>query len=88
MQAVQAYRNKEGRLEDICRKFGIHGIPLLRQWLVQYETEGEAAFDINRTDGSYSLELKTQAVQSYLDGEGSLLEVCRKFGIRSTSILQ
>lgn len=79
MQAVQAYRNKEGRLEDICRKFGIHGIPLLRQWLVQYETEGEAAFDINRTDSSYSLELKTQAVQSYCrwrgEPAGSLPEV-------------
>lgn len=88
MQAVQAYRNKEGRLEDICQRFGIHGTPLLRQWLVQFETEGEAAFDVNRTDGGYSPELKIQAVQSYLDGEGSQLEVCRKLGIRSTSILQ
>ena len=88
LQAIQAYRNKEGRLEDICQRFGIHGIPLLRQWLVQYETEGESAFDINRTEGGYSSDLKVQAVRSYLDGEGSQLEICRKFGIRSTSILQ
>ena len=36
----------------------------------------------------YSLELKTQAVQSYLSGEGSLREICRKYGISDKHTLQ
>ena len=31
----------------------------------------------------YSVELKMQAVQSYLNGEGGLDMVCRKYGILS-----
>ena len=36
----------------------------------------------------YSAELKMQAVQSYLKGEGSLREICRKYGISDKHVLQ
>ena len=36
----------------------------------------------------YSAELKMQAVQSYLNGEGSLREICRKYGISDKHVLQ
>ena len=36
----------------------------------------------------YSAELKIQAVQSYLNGEGSLREICRKYGISDKHVLQ
>ncbi len=36
----------------------------------------------------YSLELKNQAVQSYLSGEGSLRETCKKYGISDKHTLQ
>lgn len=88
LQAVQAYRNGEGNLEDIRQKFGIRGICLLREWLAEFDADGESAFSAGRREQNYSPELKLQAVQSYLDGEGSQLEVCRKFGIRGTAILQ
>lgn len=88
LQAVQAYRNGEGNLEDIRQRFGIRGICLLREWLTEFEADGESAFCTDRKVKNYSPELKLQAVQSYLDGEGSQTEICRKFGIRGTAILQ
>ena len=36
----------------------------------------------------YSVELKMQAVQSYQAGEGSLREICRKYGISDKHVLQ
>ena len=36
----------------------------------------------------YSVELKMQAVRSYLNGEGSLREICRKYGISDKHVLQ
>ena len=36
----------------------------------------------------YSAELKMQAVQSYLKGEGSLREISRKYGISDKHVLQ
>jgi transposase len=88
LQAVQAYRNGEGNLENIRQRFGIRGICLLREWLTEFDADGESAFCTGRKEGNYSPELKLQAVQSYLGGEGSQLEICRKFGIRRTAVLQ
>lgn len=36
----------------------------------------------------YSVELKIQAVQSYQAGEGSLREICRKYGISDKHVLR
>ena len=62
----------------------IVGMPAskIRKWMDRYEREGDNAFLYKKEKRQYA------PVQSYLDGEGSQLEVCRKFGIRSTSILQ
>lgn len=35
----------------------------------------------------YSAEIKQQAVESYLNGEGSLRTICKKYGISSNSVL-
>ena len=36
----------------------------------------------------YSKELKIRAVKSYLEGEGSQREICRRYGISRHSVLQ
>ena len=42
----------------------------------------------SRKNKKYSVELKIQAVQSYLNGEGGLDAVCRKYGILSNHQLR
>ena len=41
-----------------------------------------------RKNKKYSAELKIAAVKSYLAGEGSLIQICKKFGILRHAQLQ
>lgn len=59
----------------------------IREWISRYKAEGVEAFLHTERNRSYSPELKTQAVLSYINGEGSLLEVCQKYSIRSKTQL-
>lgn len=43
---------------------------------------------MSRKNKSYQAELKYQAVGDYLSGEGSLREICKKYGIRDKHTLQ
>ena len=41
-----------------------------------------------KTHKKYSVEVKLQAVQAYLNGEGSLREICKKYGIKDNKSLR
>ena len=41
-----------------------------------------------RNNRSYSLDDKLNAVKEYLSGEGTQIEICKKYKIRSTSCLR
>lgn len=58
----------------------------VQQWIRNYESMGAEAFLMKKYK-SYSKELKLQAVQEYLDGKGSLNDICKKYGIRAISKL-
>lgn len=54
-----------------------------RLWIKRYEAEGSAAFIPSENNRVYTVELKRQAVEDYLSGGGSHLEICKKYSIRS-----
>ncbi len=58
----------------------------VQQWIRNYESMGEEAF-VMKNYKSYSKELKLQAVQDYLAGQGSLNDICKKYQIRAISKL-
>ena len=58
-----------------------------RDWIRIYKTDGPESLLSPKTNKRYSKELKLQAVHAYLSGEGSLDEICVKFGIRQHSQL-
>ena len=60
----------------------------VQEWIIQYKAEGIAAFLPHKCNRKYSPELKQQAVQDYLSGGGSLLEVSKKYGLRNKRQLQ
>ena len=60
----------------------------IRSWIHQYKAEGPSAFLPHERNRVYTPELKTQAVLSYLNGEGSLMDICCKHKIRSTRQLR
>ena len=59
-----------------------------QQWIKKYEAEGKAAFTRGEKKRSYSDGIKRQAVEEYLSGGGSQLEICKKYKIRSKHPLQ
>ena len=59
----------------------------VQQWIAIYQSDGSDAFN-QRNNKRYPKELKEKAVLEYLNGEGSLLAICQKYGIRAKSKLQ
>jgi transposase-like protein len=54
-----------------------------RDWIRLYETEGPLGLLTKTQNSVYSKETKSSAVNSYLSGEGSLKDICKKYKIRS-----
>ena len=62
---------------------GVHH-ETIREWIARYQAEGSLGLsNIEQHNRVYSKELKLRAVEAYLSGEGSILEICKKYQIRS-----
>ena len=84
--AVNEYLDGKASIQSIADKLGID-FASLKQWINNYETIGTDAF-YNPTNRYYSKTEKEQAVNAYLSGEGSYMEICKRFKIRSTKQLR
>lgn len=58
------------------------------EWISLYESLGDAGLITTSKNTVYSTAFKQSAVQDYLNGEGSYLVICKKYGIRSTRQLR
>ena len=87
IKAVEKYLRGEGSQESIAHEFGV-GCASFRQWLANYESMGPAGLVNTHTNNRYCVELKTAAVEAYLQGQGSLQEICKRLSIRSPKQLR
>lgn len=88
-QKVDAVLNYQGgKLSGslICQSLGIAYTTLIK-WKALFEDFGEEGFCHKSRNKSYSNELKELAVNDYLSGKGSYLDIARKYEITSESIL-
>lgn len=60
----------------------------IRRWVAWYKAEGNEAFQAAEKYRAYSPELKRQAVEAYLAGEGSQIEIATKYHLRSDKQLR
>ena len=60
----------------------------IREWVVKYKANGISAFLLQRRNNVYSDEIRIKAVKDYLNGQGSLVEISSKYGIRDTRQLR
>lgn len=74
-------------LKDAANKFEVNA-ETIRQWRIKLAAHGIEALSKQARNTRYSMELKTQAVESYLAGQGSQDDICLRYGIRSTTQLQ
>ena len=90
VQLVEQYLRGEIGIREAGRLAGLSGTGTdsFRKWVIIYQNEGPGGL-LNQTHNKhYPLELKLSAVNDYLQGEGSLLEIMRRYEIRSKKALQ
>ena len=85
-EIVKRIKSGELSMRYAAELLGLHPSSV-QAWVRLYETEGISGF-VRQNDRVYSAALKTQAVQDYLAGKGSLLAICRKYKIRAHVQLQ
>ena len=86
LNAIKDYLTGSSSKEAIAKRLGVNRYNV-DQWIANYQSIGESAFLANGNQ-HYSKELKEQAVGDYLSGKGSLLEVCKRYKIKSTRQLR
>ena len=87
LRIVEEYINGEIGLADAGRKCGVNRSTILK-WVVRYNTEGAGCFLPIKRNRTYSRDTKLLAVTDYLSGNGSLLEISKKYKIRSATTLE
>ena len=80
--AVKEYQSGKGSYKVIAEKYGIAAMTLM-DMVATYEFQG-----LSKERKKYSKELKIQAVNDYLSGKGSQIEICKKYKIRGRNQLR
>ena len=80
--AVKEYQAGKGSYKAIAEKYGIVAVTLM-DMVATYEFQG-----LSKERKKYSKELKIQAVNDYLSGKGSQIEICKKYKIRGRNQLR
>ena len=80
---VQACMRKE---MGVCEAARIAQVDhsTVRKWIKRYEAEGVDGLLPQRKNRVYSVERKTEVVIAYLNGKGSMVDICKEYRIRST----
>ena len=87
LEAVKKYFNDEGSKTTIANEYGI-SFTLFRAWVARYREQGALAFAEIPCNKVYSEETRKQAIEAYLNGEGSFIDIAAKYGLRSKSTLE
>ena len=86
-EAITAYINGEGSQANIASKYGISRT-YLRDEMVKYKRYGPSVLEAKSQNNAYSEEIKKKAVEDYLNGQGSLIQISVKYGLRNKLMLQ
>ena len=87
VELIQRYLTGEIGVNEAGRLAGVDS-EAVRGWIARYEAEGEEGVQCQERNRLYSPKEKKDAVMDYLSGAGSLLDICRKYKIRSTRQLR
>jgi len=85
--AIEKYLRQEDSLKHLAQQLKV-GHRTIRQWLITYQSLGPEGLMETSRNKHYSSELKEAAVMDYLAGAGSYMNLCKKYGIKSTRQLQ
>ena len=87
LAAVNAYKNNEGSMRVIAKRFYTSESNFKRWWMI-YNSQGESGLLTAAKNKRWDKVTKPNAVLDYLNGQGSLQDICKKYKISSNSILK
>ncbi len=87
LKAINEYQLGIKSVNQIANELGCDK-KSFREWLINYISMGEIAFDEKQGNKAYSKELKMNAISDYINGVGSLEDIARKYQIYSKKTLR
>lgn len=87
IDAIEKYLRHEASLKYLARQLKVSRWAI-KQWLIVYQSLGPEGLMETSRNMLYSSTLKETVVMDYLAGTGSYRNLCKKYGIKSTSQLQ
>lgn len=85
--AIEKYLRGEDSLNHLASLLAV-SFSSIKQWLQTYQSLGPNGLLYTSQNTSYSAELKKTAVEDYIAGAGSHMDVCKRYGIKSTRQLR
>lgn len=87
VKVVRKYLRKEVSAKQAAKEAGVHK-KTFQGWVLLYETEGVEGLTPHSRNKVYPVELKLQAVNDYLFGGASCIDLCKKYEIRNICTLR
>lgn len=84
---VEEYLNGNISQSSIAKELGLH-ISSIQQWICKYKTFGPEGLRTIEKNTYYNSDLKLSAVRDYINGTGSLADICLKYRISGPGILK
>jgi len=86
VELVKMILEGKGTIQGLSKEYNVAKSSLMT-WKKKYLEIGEESIKVEDKNRHYSRETKDKAVKSYLNNEGSLFEICKKYDIASVSVL-
>ena len=83
LQAAKECAEGKISIKEQARRLGV-GRERVHEWVLRYKAQGVSAFIDTGINKVYSDELKTKAIEEYLAGKGSYIEIAAKWGLRGS----
>jgi transposase len=84
---IEKYLRGEDSLNHLATLLGVQKSSVM-QWLQNYQSLGPNALLGSSKSSIYSKELKNKAVKDYLAGLGSQSEICKRYGLKTRTLLR
>ena len=81
ISAVEDYLNGIRSVSEIMVDLSIKSTRTIRNWILAYQNGGIEALCSVTANHSYSSEFKIEMVRKYINGEGSVTDLCARYGI-------
>lgn len=87
ISAVNRYLSGIDSMNHIALVLGVD-FNTIKQWVFNFQSLGEQGLKPSTSNSKYSVTLKESAVKEYQSGNGTLMEICKKYRIKSTRQLR